>query len=433
VEAIAARGLGKRYLVRRPRPTSAAEALSSLASWRARRARGEVWALRAVDLSVEQGEIVGVLGRNGAGKSTLLKLLSRVTQPTEGSFRVRGRVASLLDVGVGFHGELTGRENIYFSGALLGMKRGEIREKFDEIVEFAAVGRFIDEPVKRYSSGMYLRLGFAVCAHLQSEILLVDEVLSIGDLAFQKKCLGAMNGARKKGKTVLFVLHNLVALTGICTRAIWLEGGRLMASGRPKEVVAQYLKSLGQPARPVKGRGGGDVTIKAVNACGGSGENRLVLMGAELVVEATIRSEVRLRAVLGFWVENEDGIRVFDVSSEEAGLLLWLERGEQRVCCKVPSLPLLPGRYHVGAVATSAVGEILDEFPRAASFEVEAVAVLGCGRKAGIGRSLIFTRSTWEITGKHKETETLEKPWAKSSGPGVLEPAFPANHGAKEG
>lgn len=201
----------------------------------------ELWALKDVDLEVRQGEVLGVIGRNGSGKSTLLKVLSHITEPTEGSVEIQGRVASLLEVGTGFHAELTGRENIQLNGAILGMTRAEIRSKFDEIVEFSEIARFLDTPVKRYSSGMYMRLAFAVAAHLESDILAVDEVLAVGDAAFQRKCLGRMDDVRRQGRTVLFVSHNLQAIRSLCGRCAWLDAGRLRSTGEAQQVVTKYL------------------------------------------------------------------------------------------------------------------------------------------------------------------------------------------------
>ena len=202
----------------------------------------EFWALRDINFEVRRGEVVAFVGRNGAGKSTLLKVLSRITEPTTGRVSLRGRVASLLEVGTGFHPELTGRENIYLNGAILGMSRREIKAKFDEIVEFAEVTRFLDTPVKRYSSGMYVRLAFAVAAHLEPEILIIDEVLAVGDADFQKKCLGKMDDvAKREGRTVLFVSHNMVAVNALCESAVWLEGGRQKMLGSASEIVSRYL------------------------------------------------------------------------------------------------------------------------------------------------------------------------------------------------
>lgn len=201
-----------------------------------------IWALRDVSFEVAAGEAVGIIGRNGAGKSTLLKILSRITEPTTGRIELYGRVGSLLEVGTGFHPELTGRENIYLNGAILGMQRAEIEKKFDEIVSFAEIEKFLDTPVKRYSSGMYMRLAFAVAAHLEPEILLVDEVLAVGDAQFQKKCLGKMGEVTREGRTVLFVSHNMMAIQSLCRRAMWLDGGRILENAESGQVVANYLQ-----------------------------------------------------------------------------------------------------------------------------------------------------------------------------------------------
>lgn len=202
-----------------------------------------IWALKNLSFVIEPGEVVGFIGRNGAGKSTLLKVLSRITEPTMGRVELYGRVASLLEVGTGFHPELTGRENIYLNGAILGMRKAEIRGKFDEIVAFAELEKFLDTPVKRYSSGMYMRLAFAVASHLEPEILVIDEVLAVGDATFQKKCLGKLDEVAKRGRTVLFVSHNMVAVQSLCSRAVWLDSGEIQSQGSAKEVISQYLKA----------------------------------------------------------------------------------------------------------------------------------------------------------------------------------------------
>jgi lipopolysaccharide transport system ATP-binding protein len=268
---IRAKGLGKKYVIGHE---AERERYSALRDAIARRAKAfvrttsdmlrgramvsgdtteEFWALKDIDFEIARGEVVGIIGRNGAGKSTLLKILSRITEPTAGTVEVRGRVASLLEVGTGFHPELTGRENIYLNGAILGMRRGEIRRKFDEIVAFAEVEKFIDTPVKRYSSGMYVRLAFAVAAHLEPEILLVDEVLAVGDFEFQKKCMGKMSSAARSGRTVLFVSHNLGAVRTLCGRGLFLRDGALAADTSVDAAVADYLDD-GRSRRPESGR-----------------------------------------------------------------------------------------------------------------------------------------------------------------------------------
>lgn len=203
----------------------------------------DVWALRDVSFEVNSGDVLGIIGRNGAGKSTLLKILSRITDPTLGSVSIRGRVASLLEVGTGFHSELTGRENIFLNGAILGMSRSEIRRKFDDIVDFAEMSRFLDTPVKRYSSGMYMRLAFAVAAHLDPEILIIDEVLAVGDAVFQRRCLGKMGEVARSGRTVLFVSHNIPAVSNLCTSVMWIDAGRVKEIGISGQVIDSYLKS----------------------------------------------------------------------------------------------------------------------------------------------------------------------------------------------
>ena len=252
--AIRVENLSKRYRIGKTRQRhdtlrdALMDGLSSLPhllrNGHSRAGEGEdtFWALKDVSFDVHRGEVVGIIGRNGAGKSTLLKILSRITEPTEGRAEIHGRVGSLLEVGTGFHAELTGRENIYLSGAILGMHRTEIDRRFDEIVEFSGVEKFLDTPIKRYSSGMNVRLGFAVAAHLEPEILLVDEVLAVGDVAFQKKCLGKMGEVAGQGRTVLFVSHNMIALRSLCPRAVWLSDGAVVEQGPSQDVVADYLK-----------------------------------------------------------------------------------------------------------------------------------------------------------------------------------------------
>lgn len=279
---IRAEGLGKRYrlgsigtgtlahdlhgwwcrLTGRPDPNATVDAPGGPGG--AGGGRDHIWAVRGLDLSVEHGEILGVIGRNGAGKSTLLKVLTRITRPTEGTVRMRGRVASLLEVGTGFHPELSGRENIFLNGAILGMTRAEIREQFEAIVNFAGVERFIDTPVKRYSSGMYVRLAFAVAAHLRPEIMLIDEVLAVGDAAFQRKCLGKMGDVAREGRTILFVSHNMAAVRDLCTRAILLEQGRVAFEGPTDEAVARYLRQ-GPSDQAVLGPGALDAGVEEHN------------------------------------------------------------------------------------------------------------------------------------------------------------------------
>jgi len=249
--AIQAEGISKQYRI--GQFNAAYHTLRDTVSLGAQRVMGrreeaeerEIWALKDVSFQVAEGEVLGIIGRNGAGKSTMLKILTRITTPTEGRAEIRGRVGSLLEVGTGFHPELTGRENIYLNGAILGMRRSEIRRKFDDIVEFSGVEKFLDTPVKRYSSGMYVRLAFSVAAHLEPEVLLVDEVLAVGDFEFQRRCLGRMEDLSQSGRTVVFVSHNLQAISRLCDRALLLEHGRATMDGASKDVVAHYLQTSG--------------------------------------------------------------------------------------------------------------------------------------------------------------------------------------------
>ena len=252
---ISARGVSKRYRIGGPqrRTNSFREAMVEGLRDRLRRRsvsppQSEFWALEDVSFDLDRGEVLGVIGRNGAGKSTLLKVLSRITEPTLGRVEMRGRIASLLEVGTGFHPELTGRENVYLNGTILGMRKREIDRKFDEIVEFAEVAQFVDTPVKRYSSGMYVRLAFAVAAHLEPEILVVDEVLAVGDAEFQKKCLGKMGDVAQQGRTVLFVSHNVAAVRAICSKGLLLSRGRVVAFGGAAEIIAQYTRDHAAPS-----------------------------------------------------------------------------------------------------------------------------------------------------------------------------------------
>src|SRR5579862_7120382 len=255
-------GIGKKYRIRHKQPERYSALRDVIAdkvlnAFRPTRIKAlatveDFWALKDVSFEVKRGEVLGIIGRNGAGKSTLLKILSRITEPSEGRVTINGRVASLLEVGTGFHPELTGRENIYLNGAILGMTRAEIRRKFDEIVTFAEIEKFLDTPVKRYSSGMYVRLAFAVAAHLEPEILVIDEVLAVGDAEFQKKCLGKMGEVAGGGRTVLFVSHNMAAVQALCRRGVMLSNGRLLRQGEMREVISAYID---EPARTAPGAG----------------------------------------------------------------------------------------------------------------------------------------------------------------------------------
>jgi lipopolysaccharide transport system ATP-binding protein len=306
----------------------------------------EFWALRDVNFTVNQGDVVGIIGRNGAGKSTLLKILSRITEPTTGRITIQGRVASLLEVGTGFHGELSGRENIYLNGAILGMKRAEIRQKFDEIVAFSEVEKFLDTPVKHYSSGMYVRLAFAVAAHLEPEILIVDEVLAVGDAAFQQKCLGKMKSiAGEEGRTVLFVSHNLASVQALCGRCVLLKQGRLAFIGDPAESVNHYIQS-GIENAPSGGFSGADPALRVDDVIFNADQTR-----PRIEIEVTVRSSSTRRVALEFQLSTVTGLRVAVAS---AGSFdpdqLDCTAGETQARWAVDASRLATGSYQVAVV-----------------------------------------------------------------------------------
>jgi lipopolysaccharide transport system ATP-binding protein len=314
-----------------------------------------LWALRHVDLEVGEGEVMGIIGRNGAGKTTLLKILSRITEPTEGRARFAGTVGSLLEVGTGFHPELTGRENIFLNGAVLGMHRKEIKKKFDQIVEFAEIGRFLDTPVKRFSSGMYVRLAFSVAAHLEPEVLIVDEVLAVGDIDFQKRCLGKMDDVARGGRTVLFVSHNMAAVTRLCHRAAWLANGEIVRLGPAEDIVAAYVTSGAQ----FEGEHTWDDGVRL------PGVTELSLRSTRIVSSAGITSSIDIRdsfdievdydvhegirgVTIGCVVKRADGVAIFETFESDApGWSARQEPGSYRARCTVPGSLLNPGRYTV--------------------------------------------------------------------------------------
>ncbi len=312
----------------------------------------EMWALKDVSFEVKRGEVLGIIGRNGAGKSTLLKILSRVTAPTSGEVRVKGRIASLLEVGTGFHPELTGRENVFLNGAILGMTKMEIRKRFDEIVSFAEIEKFADTPVKRYSSGMYVRLAFAVAAHLESEILIVDEVLAVGDAAFQEKCLGKMETVAGEGRTVLLVSHNMSTIQQLCKRAILFRNGQMHRTGPPFEIVSDYLSDSRQ---------GSKIEIKDWLDRQGTGDARLVrllvsdVIGNELVTFArgsTICFELEaefyrpfINPCFGIIIHGPTGQPVIDLRSTHDGLRIGNVNGKLSIRATLRNNGLYPGRY----------------------------------------------------------------------------------------
>jgi len=337
---------------------------------------GSIWALRDVSFDVEEGEVVGIIGRNGAGKSTLLKVLAGITDPTKGYADIRGRVGSLLEVGTGFHQELTGRENIFMNGAILGMRRHEIKSKFDDIVAFSEVEAFLDTPVKRYSSGMYMRLAFAVAAHLQPDILIVDEVLAVGDAAFQKKCLGKMSNIAREGRTVLFVSHNMSAMQALCQKVLWLDGGNVQEIGSSSEVIHQYLSSVTSTmAIPVVDRtdrtGSGTVQLTSI---------RIETVDGHSVIRTTSRLRILLDYVSDkplrqpqFRVDLHDisNIGIYTLDTKFTGELPETLPARGTVVCETGPIHLTPGRCHVN-VEVKNYNVWADMIDDAAEFDVEA-------------------------------------------------------------
>jgi lipopolysaccharide transport system ATP-binding protein len=356
-----------------------------LSRWRSNRSEevkreDTFWALKDISLAIKAGEVVGVIGRNGAGKSTLLKILSFITEPTSGIVEIRGRISSLLEVGTGFHGELTGRENIYLNGAILGMTRVEINRKFDEIVAFAEVEKFIDTQVKHYSSGMYLRLAFAVAAHLDPEILIVDEVLAVGDANFQRKCLNKMHDASQKGRTILFVSHNMPAITSLCDRAIWLDQGQIVKDGAPQQVVSNYLSSgivktgVREWLDPSMAPGNEIVQLRAVRLRLSNGYTKSVIDIREpfsIEVEYYVtKAGYVLAPNIGF--DNEEGACIFVLGDQDP---YW--RSRPRPVGRFISKVFIPGNFLADGTINVGAG-IITENPfvvhcdeaRAISFQV---------------------------------------------------------------
>ena len=371
-----------------------------------------MWALKDVSFEVKQGEVVGIIGRNGAGKSTLLKVLSRITEPTEGSAQMHGRVGSLLEVGTGFHPELTGRENIYLNGAILGMRKADINRKFDEIVAFAEVEKFIDTPVKHYSSGMFIRLAFAVAAHLEPEILLVDEVLAVGDAEFQKKCLGKMGEVAKEGRTILFVSHNLAAIQALCMRGILLNAGGLIYDGSSSGAVSEYerlafvssnnslpLHVLFQSANQVPESAFEIVKIEILDREGNPKPS--------VHTWDSFTFRIHFRAQHGVHTGSID-IMLFSSSGEslmylstqpDSAVPMEIEVGENIVDCHVMQIPLSAGDYTIGVGLAIPNKEWLYKEENLGRLTIHARDVFGSGLAPVSSRSLLAVPHTWSIKG----------------------------------
>jgi lipopolysaccharide transport system ATP-binding protein len=408
--AIRAEGLGKSYRIGHEAQANyrtLRESLASLAARPLRRASRSshetIWALKDVSFEVRRGEALGIIGRNGAGKSTLLKILSRITRPTLGRAEVYGRLGSLLEVGTGFHPELTGRENIFLNGAILGMTRSEIRRRFDEIVAFAETERFLDTPVKRYSTGMYMRLAFAVAAHLDTDLLVIDEVLAVGDSAFQRKCLGKMEDVAGQGRTVLFVSHNMAAISQLCSRALLIDGGRVVTEGPADEVVTDYLAMASRVgAVDLRDRHrsawSGGATLQWADVRSRDSQSRVEFsVGDDVVIAFGFRlAPDRATAKLMLSIRASDGTPIALVSEDDSGFSLGAGQDSWDVAAVFEDIRLYPDTYHVSIWITDARNtEYLDRVDDCLTFRIVVgghLTMRPLTRRVG----LVFLTPTWE-------------------------------------
>ncbi len=406
-------GLGKRFTLhhkQRERYTAlrdviAEKARSMFSSSTAKGGTSEFWALKDLSFEIVAGDRVGIIGRNGAGKSTLLKVLSRIVDPTTGRVTIDGRLSSLLEVGTGFHPELSGRENIYLNGAILGMSRREITAKFDEIVDFAGVERFLDTPVKRYSSGMYVRLAFAVAAHLEPEILVVDEVLAVGDAEFQRKCMGKMKEVAMGGRTILFVSHNMAAIQNLCSTAIYLKQGQLVTQGDTPAVISEYLKDSGAAARvdlasrPDR-QGNGAIRFTGFYLSDDQGrELAAAQSGASVVFNFDISAQGdalrNLEVAMG--IDDQYGQRITHLSNEVSGQSFPTADGATRISIRIPKCPLRNGNYSF-TIFSKVNGEIADYLLNAGGFHVESGDFFGTGRSTAEDQGTFFVDHSFALT-----------------------------------
>lgn len=407
-------GLTKEYDISHVnRVTTLRESLISvltLAALRNRELTETIRALRDVSFTIRRGETVGIIGKNGAGKSTLLKVLSKITYPTAGTVRVDGRVAALLEVGTGFHQELTGRENIYLNGSILGMPRKEVDRKLDAIIEFSGVEKFIDTPIKRYSTGMRLRLGFAVAAHLDPDILIVDEVLAVGDAAFQKKCLNAMEDLRAGARTVLFVSHNLAAVENLCTRCIWIDGGQVRMDGDSRSVIEAYMAGTTADDRDTANldaaanrRGNGKIRYRSVEFLSARRESQKIVRAGEPLVMRFhyVAAEPVAQPSFGFRLYTEMGTLVTETSTWHHSVNIpVLEAGSGYIDLEIAALTLLPARYLISLWLTDIDGvTIYDNIEHALSLEVEVADIYQSGKSIDSRSGIVFFPQRWNLDG----------------------------------
>ncbi len=404
MSAITLDRVSKKFALRRDRPRSFQEMFLSLVKRNGRNAPEEFWALRDVSLIVEPGETVGFIGPNGAGKSTLLKLISRIIEPTTGSVTVNDRVGALLELGAGFHPDLTGRENIYLNGAILGLERRQIDHRLDDIVAFAELERFIDVPVRHYSSGMYVRLGFSVAVHTDPKILLVDEVLAVGDQNFQHKCLERIMEMQRQGLTICFVSHDLGSVQRLCSRAVWLEDGMVQEAGAVGDTVSSYLRhmalqeeaqlahSVDKPSRTLHRWGDGQARVVSVTFLGSDGMERNVFhVGEPWAVRLCYQAPRRVaEPVFGLAVHRMDGVHVCGPNTAFSGLRIPFIEGQGEVVYRVDALPLMEGTYLLSvAVHNQADTVMYDYHDRLYTFRVRQV---GTGERYG----LVTMKGIWE-------------------------------------
>lgn len=357
------------------------------------------WALKDVSFNVHEGEVIGIIGHNGAGKSTLLKILSRITQPTKGRAVIRGRISSLLEVGTGFHPELSGRENIYMNGTILGMKKAEIDNNFNDIVDFSGIGKFLDTPIKRYSSGMKVRLAFSIAAYLEPEILIIDEVLAVGDQEFQNRCLGKMQDVAQSGRTVLFVSHNMAAVESLCTRGILLKNGEIDLSGKVAEVTAAYLKPKGSSGVDDNAHYQSETSlIREVQLLNSNNEpTDAIAAGSELCIRIKLQSEKPLsNLTLRIVIHTDNGIRVCNCNSRiETNRLFQVDK-IVIIEAHLPRQRLAPGKFLV-AVGVFHHGEELASIEPAFSFEIQASDIFGTGLLPSIRKAVYLPECKWII------------------------------------
>jgi lipopolysaccharide transport system ATP-binding protein len=408
---INARSLGKRYQIGLQEPyRTFREAIMGAIAYPIRRKRGPVndsqyfWALKDVSFKIEQGEVVGIIGRNGSGKSTLLKILSRITTPTEGTAELYGRVGSLLEVGTGFHPELTGRENVYLSGTILGMRKQEIDEKFDEIIRFSEIEKFLDTPVKRYSSGMYVRLAFAVAAHLEPEILLVDEVLAVGDAAFQKKCLGKMGTVAKEGRTILFVSHNMAAVDNLCSKCMLVSNGKMTHFGDTKDIIAEYIKNINNIKHinlfdRMDRSGDQSLKFTKVVLCNAAGEElNQAISGSDIYIKIYYLSSKKLKSAnvnISFNIKTEVGYVLMNLNSVDSGYDNLDIFKEGYFECQWPKITLKTGSYNCNLFC-SINGKIVDWIQDAFTINVENGDFFGTGKIIDRSQGDILALHSWK-------------------------------------